>query len=92
MRRLDAHAILIPRAHHDFAGLVAEHEPRALGDVDGLLGAGADLRPARPRLNRLLRVDRAVARLRECRRAERERDRGRQRANSVDADTSSSCI
>ena len=76
MRRLDAHAILIPRAHHDLAGLVAQHQARALRDVDGLLRAGTDFRSARPRLDGLLRIDRAVTRLRECGGAERERDRG----------------
>ena len=76
VRRLDAHAVLIPRAHHDLAGLVAQDEARAFRDVNRLLRAGTDLRSARPRLDRLLRIDRAVTRLRECRRAERERDRG----------------
>ena len=81
VRGLDPDAILIPRADHDFAGLVVQHEARAFGDVNCLLGTRSGLGPTGPCLDGLLRrVVCTVARLRESRRAQCERERGRSSA------------
>jgi hypothetical protein len=57
VRGLHTHLIAIPRANDDFTGIVAEHQARALDDVDRLVAPRRTLRTARPRLDRgLLRL------------------------------------
>jgi hypothetical protein len=70
---LDPHLVALPRPHHHFAGIVAQHQPRALGHVHGLVRSRRAFGSAGTRLDcGLLRLRAAIERL--CQRVYPERE------------------